>query len=114
MAGKVTVSEVGKRQQSAGKVITYEAVGLVTLYVMGSRKTGRAEYALLRWYNGGEARKADCEEKNANTDVCVFFYLSAPDHGEGAAPPPLSRGRTGLRPERSEAEWREQTHPIVF
>jgi hypothetical protein len=44
----------------------------------------------------------------------IFFFLTAPGHGPGAVPPPLSRGRTGLRPERSVAEWREQTHPICL
>jgi hypothetical protein len=40
---------------------------------------------------GRGGRKPTVGEKNANTDGCVFFYLAAPDHGEGAVPPPLSR-----------------------
>jgi hypothetical protein len=50
---------------------------------MESRKAGRAKYAPLRRDKGGEARRADREEKNANTDVCVFFYFSAPGYGRG-------------------------------
>jgi hypothetical protein len=52
---KATVSGDGKMQQSAENIITYEAVGLITLFVMGSRKTGWAEYDPLRRYKGGEA-----------------------------------------------------------
>jgi hypothetical protein len=37
----------------------------------------------LRRVIGGAARTAAWEEKNANTDVCVFFYLSAPGYGRG-------------------------------
>jgi hypothetical protein len=62
-------------------------VGLVRLYVMGSRKAGRVKNTPLRRYNGGEARRADCEEKNANMDVCVFFYLTAPGYGRGLSLP---------------------------
>jgi hypothetical protein len=35
---------------------------------------------------------AACNKKNTGMDAGSFLYLSAPDHGEGAAPPPLSRG----------------------
>jgi hypothetical protein len=55
---------------------------------------GRAPFKLivLRWRcGGGGGRKPTYREKNANMDVCVFFYLTAPGHGPGAAPPPLSR-----------------------
>jgi hypothetical protein len=44
-------------------------------------------------------QEADREEKNTGMEAGVFFYFAAPNHGEGAVPPPLSRGRTGLRPE---------------
>jgi hypothetical protein len=67
------------------------AVGPVTQSMMRSRKAGRAEYAPLRRYKGGGGRKPTYREKNANMDVCVFFYLAAPGHGPGAAPPPLCR-----------------------
>jgi hypothetical protein len=51
--------------------------------MMRSRKAGRAEYAPLRRYKGGGGRKPTYREKNANMDVGVFFYLSAPGHGRG-------------------------------
>ena len=58
-------------------------------------------------------------EKNANMDVCVFFYLADPNNGAGSAPPPFEalmhgfeNGTTGETTERR--EWREQTPPIVF
>jgi hypothetical protein len=80
-----------RRQQTAGMLSLTLAVGRSTLRFMRSRKAGRAECAPLRQPTGGAARTAAWEEKNANTDVCVFFYLSAPGHGPGAALPPLSR-----------------------
>ena len=40
---------------------------------------------------GGGGRTPPCRVKNDNMDVAVFYFLAAPDHGEGAAPPPLSR-----------------------
>jgi hypothetical protein len=40
-----------------------------------------------------------------NMDGYVFFFLAAPDHGEGAVPPPLSRGRTDLRLERANPSY---------
>jgi hypothetical protein len=54
--------------------------------MMESRKTGRAKYAPLWRCGGGGSRKPTYREKNANMDVCVFFY-PAPDHGEGALLP---------------------------
>jgi hypothetical protein len=82
--------------------------------MMGSRKTGWAKYAPLRRYNGGGGRKPTYRGKNAGMDAGVFFYLAASDHGEGAVPPPLSRKRTGLRPERNVVKRREQTPPILL
>ena len=35
-------------------------------------------------------------EKNANMDVCVFFYLADPDHGEGAVPSPFEPLKDGF------------------
>ena len=71
------------------------------------------------WVGGGAAGRRLVTEKNANMDVCVFFFLTAPDHGEGAAPPPFEalmhgfvNGTTGATTERREC--REQTPPIVF
>jgi hypothetical protein len=90
------------------------AVGRSTLRFMGSRKAGRAKYTPLRQFTGGAARTAAFKEKNANTDVCVFFYHADPDHGEGAVPPPWSGGGTGLLPDRSVAEWWEHTPPIDY
>jgi hypothetical protein len=87
--------------------------GHSTLYLLGSRKSGRAKYAPLRGFTGGRPGRPLGGKKRKHGRL-RFFYLTAPDHGEGAVPPPLSRGRTGLRPERSEAERREQTRPICF
>jgi hypothetical protein len=50
---------------------------------MERRKSGWAEYASLWWSFGGGGRKPTYREKNANTDVCVFFYFSAPGYGRG-------------------------------
>jgi hypothetical protein len=58
--------------------------------MIGNRPAGRAKNNLLRRFRGGAARMPPELEKNANILVCIFFYLSAPDHGEGAVPPPLS------------------------
>ena len=70
--------------QSSGEAVSpTSAVGLSTLCVMVSRKSGRAKYAPLWWCGGGGGRKPTCKEKNANMDVCVFFYLSAPGYGRG-------------------------------
>jgi hypothetical protein len=66
-----------------GVITPASAVGLVTHSVMRSRKAGRAEYAPLRRYKGGGGRKPTYREKNANTDVCVFFYFSALGYGRG-------------------------------
>ena len=71
------------------------------------------------WFGGGEAGCRHGTGKNANMDVCVFFYLTAPDHGEGAAPPPFEalmhgfvNGTTGATTEGREC--REQTHPFCI
>jgi hypothetical protein len=90
---------MGERQQSAGSIITYGAAGLITLHVMGSRKSGWAKYAPLRRYKGGEARTADLNRKKRKHGRLRFFLPLGPRLRSGAAPPPLSRGRTGLRPE---------------
>ena len=84
--------ENATHSQSSGEAVSLTpAVGLITLYMTVSRKSGRAEYAPLWRCGGGGGRKPTYREKNANTDVCVFFYFLAPGHGPGAAPPPLSR-----------------------
>jgi hypothetical protein len=63
---------------------------------MERRKSGRAYYDPL-WRCGGEGgRKPTYREKNANMDVCVFFYLSAPGHGSGAVPPPFEPLKDGF------------------
>jgi hypothetical protein len=54
---------------------------------MERRKAGRAERTPLRQVMGRAARTAACEEKNANMDVCVFFYLSTPGYGRGLSLP---------------------------
>jgi hypothetical protein len=43
-----------------------------------------------------------------------FFLPPGPRLRPGAVPPPLSRGRTGLRPERNAVKRREQTPPICL
>ena len=84
--------ENATHSQSSGEAVSpASAVGLTALCVMGSRKAGRAKYTPLWWCGGGGGRTPPSREKNANMDVCVFFYHSAPGHGPGAAPPPLSR-----------------------
>ena len=84
--------ENATHSQSSGEAVSpASAVGLTTLCVMGSRKAGRAKYTPLWRCGGGGGRTPPSREKNANMDVCVFFFHSAPGHGPGAAPPPLSR-----------------------
>jgi hypothetical protein len=85
--GRLEPVNVTHSQSSGEDVSLASAVGLTTLCVMGSRKSGRAEYALLWWCGGGGGRKPTYREKNANMDVCVFFYFSAPGYGRGLSLP---------------------------
>jgi hypothetical protein len=96
-----------------GSFIAYEAVGLTTHSVMVSRKSGRAKYAPLWRCGGGGGRKPTYREKT-QTRMFAFFSTSRPPATAGGCPSPFEPLMTGLRPERSVAEWREQTPPIVF
>jgi hypothetical protein len=78
-------------------------------------KGGAGGVSPLRRRGGGGGTTPPYREKNANRDVCVFFYRSAPGHGPGAAPPPLSRRRTGLRPEGvARSGMTGESKPLLF
>ncbi|MDR3301033.1 MAG: hypothetical protein LBT01_00690 [Spirochaetaceae bacterium] len=66
------------------------AVGRTTRCVMGNRASGWAKYAPLRRGRGGAAGMPPGTAKNAGMDAGIFGFFSALDHGERAAPPPLS------------------------
>jgi hypothetical protein len=74
-----------------GMLSSAAAVGRITQDMMGSRKAGRAEYAPLRRYKGGEARTADLNRKKRKHGRLRFFLLCGPRLRPGAVPPPLSR-----------------------
>jgi hypothetical protein len=77
-------------------------------FISGGVFTSRQPWGKVRWASwkaekpGGQStprcgglwtgrQEADCNEKNTGMDAGVFLYLTDPDHGEGADPPPLSR-----------------------
>jgi hypothetical protein len=55
--------------------------------VGAERKFGRAYYDLLCRNGGRGGRTPPGKEKNANMDVCIFFYLSAHSYGWGLVLP---------------------------
>jgi hypothetical protein len=75
------------------KVAVTEFSGGVSLCVTvgADKKFGRAYYDQL-WRAGGRGgRTPPGEEKNANREVCIFFFPSAHIYGYGLCLPPLSR-----------------------
>jgi hypothetical protein len=50
---------------------------------MARRKAGRANNDPLWWVRGGEAWMPTVNGKNANMEVCGFFFLSAHSYGCG-------------------------------
>jgi hypothetical protein len=97
-AVNVAVTGFGARQRPGEGVITNGAVGRLRMTCCEAENPGGHNTPRCGNLMAGR-QDAAWEEKNANMDVCVFFYLSAPGYGPGAVPPPLSRKRTGLRPE---------------
>jgi hypothetical protein len=103
-------------EDGGGNRIIYEAVGLITRCVMGSRKAGRVKYAPLRRYNGGEAGSRPGEKKT-QTGRFVFFLPYGPRLRAGGCASPFESLRDGFATGGNEAERndrREQTPPIFF
>jgi hypothetical protein len=82
-----------------GGGFTYVSRGADYAVRDGKRKirAGKVRPVVAVWRRGRQ--DATLKQKKRKHGRLCFFYLAAPDHGEWAAPPPLSRKRTGLRPE---------------
>jgi hypothetical protein len=61
---------------------------------------------------GGGAAGRRPTEKKTQTRMFAFFSTARPPATAGDCPSPFEPLMKGLRPEWSEAEWREQTPPI--
>jgi hypothetical protein len=79
---------------------------------MGSRKSGWVEYVPLWRHGGGGGRTPPREEKNANTDVCVFS-TSRPPATAGDYPSPFEPLRDGFVT-GTERSGVERTNPSYF
>jgi hypothetical protein len=64
-------------------------------------RAGRVRPAVVEFWRGRQ--ESDLHGKNANTDVCVFFFFSAPGHGTGVVPPPFEPLKDGFVTGRSVA-----------
>jgi hypothetical protein len=104
--GKVTIR--------GGVIIYVSRGGRITHGVMGRRRAGWAKYAPLRRYNGGEARRADGEEKT-QTGRFAFFLPCGPRPRGGGCPSPFELWKDGFATgaERSEVEGANPSYLLL-
>jgi hypothetical protein len=79
-----------------------KAVGRITQGVMGNRNAGRAGWAPLRRYKGGEARTADLNRKKREQGGLRFFLHAGHRPRAGGCPSPFEPFMKGLRAEGME------------
>jgi len=87
---------ISQRIKKRDYVSNLFTVGLTIAGSMEDEKLGGLSTPSCGGVAVGAAGRRPVAAKNANMDVCVFCFLAAPDHGEGAAPPPLSRLKDGF------------------
>jgi hypothetical protein len=139
LLGRLSPVRFSGRAVIAGKFVITEFWGGFSIYVSrgdynavrnGKPKSraGRVRPIVAVWRCGGVAvwrcggvavwrrgrQDAALNRKKRKHGRLRFFLLLGPRLRSGAAPPPLSRKRTGLRPERNVVKRREQTPPFCF